>query len=297
MSYLGEIAINSIYIIESIPEGDFKSGHHVYEDIIHLQFKNEYLSIHYKTVDDFSELEKVLAKIHNNTKDGECPLIHFEPHHANQKHFVTKDGNYNEWGDFLKLIQPINIELNLRLLVSIGACYSAYLLSHMYRLIKEPAPCLASIGSAEKVSGGALSTQYTHFYKSLINKGSLSEAHKELKNRYPNSNERLLFIHAPKMFKDGFKQAYINRYSGDNWNKNIERLKSKIKKGDALVDDQFRNKTDQELGELLLIGSVIQKDLSPKLYANKFFMCDLYPENYQRFDVEQVVKEMKQIYE
>lgn len=297
MSYLGEVAVNSIYIIESIPDGEFKSGKSIYEDLKHLEFKFGYLSLHYKTVADFPDLKRMISSIHRKSEQGEFPLIHLETYHGNKSHFVTKNGSYVEWGDLLKLIQPINIELNLKLLISIGACYSAYCLSHMYRLIKEPAPCLASIGSSKEVSAGSLATQYTLFYKTLIETNSISEAHKELKNRYPDSDERLLFIHAPKMFKDGFKQAYINRYSGDNLNKNIERLRSIIKKGDAPVDDQFRNKTDKELGELLLIGSVIQKDVNPILYAKKFFMCDLYPENYQKFDVEGIVKEMTQIHE
>jgi len=61
---------------------------------------------------------------------GELPLLHIECH-GNDDELSFADNSRMTWGELYPLLRDINVATGMRLLVSIAACFGAYLGKHL----------------------------------------------------------------------------------------------------------------------------------------------------------------------
>src|SRR5881394_1745346 len=96
--YRTELHFNSIYIIESLAEGEFRSGQALYDDIVYpTSQKLDGLKPDFSRVSSESDLHRKLREIDWAARNrNHMPIVHFEAH-GFDRGIQLADGALVEW--------------------------------------------------------------------------------------------------------------------------------------------------------------------------------------------------------
>lgn len=274
-----ELGFNKIYVIESLPSDDLKTGTNLYNDIIKRKlWQLEGYDSELVEVSSKSELFKLFEEIKEAISSAEIiPFLHFEIH-GNPKGFVLESKEQITWLELHNRFIEMNIATNLKIWVSLATCYGAYI----HTIIKptDRAPFYGYVGAWQELDANDLSVSYERFFSELLDSFNMTEAVAQLNLENPN----LPVEYQVHSVKDVFKRAYAeyekNMYEPVMFNKRVESI---VKQGLSDPRNSKLNLTADFFRENAIKMLIDDKNFYRDKYWSNFLLMDLYPENNQRF--------------
>lgn len=201
---------NKIYIFESLPENEEKTGSDLYNDVVRWKsYNNPDLRSELISPNNRIEWKLFIDKVLNEcAKDGILPLIHFEVHGSTRKNgLILASEELVTWEEIYDSLVKINIECKMNLFISLAVCHGAYLLTQ-YRINKR-AFCIGLLGSFKTLPVSDIKIRFNEFYEELLTSFNIDKAYKNLLNSNPNSNIEYVCISAIEIFYHVYRH-YIN---------------------------------------------------------------------------------------
>jgi hypothetical protein len=270
--YQTQLLFNAIYIIESLPEGDFKSGQSLYDDIVYPRISQDLGGAYteFSRVQNERELHAKLRQIDSAARSANhLPIIHFEAHGFDQG-MELADGALVEWSAITPRLASINEACRMNLIVVAMACQGWNL---MYSLMpSERAPLNMLIAPPENMTGGEILEATRRFYDGLVAHLDLNEALKTMNGNLDFSKWRISPGTAEILFCRVFR-AYVAGLTEDLLRErenasvaNIARARNLDVKQTAILREQIRRDLVDHAGNY-------------ERQRHRFLMLDLYPDN------------------
>ena len=158
---------NKIVIIESLPEGDLKTGLNLYETLRQEWIDDYFFDVEYFTINNKHQLSVLLYDISRKTVDAQNDfeyILHFECH-GNQTGLLLSSSEEVVWGELFSMTRPININTNNTLILVLSMCNGDKIITDIEP--KERAPFFIVIGAIGVITAGVLEETFIKFYKAL----------------------------------------------------------------------------------------------------------------------------------
>lgn len=176
--------INHIFVIQSLPIGDKRTGEELYTDVIKrridlLQADNIKMTHAYFDTNDKNAFIESLKYIQTNAPylSGGL-LIHFEIHGSNDKDgFVLGDGSLVTWKESVELLRPINISTCNKLYLTLATCFGRYIYLGVDPNLKSPYQ--AYISASRIVYNYEVMESFNTLFEILIDCGDLVHSYLE----------------------------------------------------------------------------------------------------------------------
>lgn len=278
MMSLSVCRFNKIAIIESIPDGDEKTGKILYDDIRNINILNdEKIIISFDQVSSEMELVALLGGLCADVQQkGLYPIIHIECHgEAEKKGLILSNKDFISWSKLYELLQSINEVMDLNLLIVLAACFAFEMSFSVYAY--QRAPFWGMLAPSEKIYPEELKKSFVSYYKTLIENTG--------KQDVPNGSLALesLQSHKPQQGAINFISAeYIFKLAFDGFMKDHNSSKA-IKKQAQYICNELRS-VGVEYSISIVKASI--RNLRPyylERYHKVYFMIDLCPDNIDRF--------------
>ena len=278
---------NTLYIIESLREGEAKTGQNLYDDM-HLQiYYHEGLDVQLHVVQTTGDWNNTMQNILDSCQhNGVFPIIHLELHGYENGIQLTN-------GDLLSIdkigeqFRQINIATGCNLFLTLGVCKGLYLLFSTH--YDKPMPFCGVVGSFEVMRADDIQLRYGAFYGKFFETFDVGEAYAALKNTETNAPEiftQYRYIQVDEIFLDGY-QRYIREACASSV-MDDRALQAAAESGKILQNRSVRRKFQKEFR-----NEEKKRRLAYFNQARKaFYMLDLFPENAERFDVPKTFEEL-----
>ncbi len=175
-----EINKYTIVIVQSLKDGDLKTGKMLYENLsTSLPIKYPDTSVRFYDVKNKLELAEVFYSIYNEIEEGELITLQIEAHGC-EDGVVLSSGELVTWKQFFGIIRPINEKMLNLLLVCMSMCYGGALITHFEP--EKRAPYRAFIGTGSTIKAGVLLDGFSAFYENYHNLLDSFAAYEAMKN-------------------------------------------------------------------------------------------------------------------
>lgn len=263
------LEIDSIEIIDSIPEGELQTGRQLHEHILDIRtaIDDPLWTVAWHKIASASELMKVLADLAALAKrQDKFPLIHLECHGA-EDHIRLLNGDEVTWSDISGALRDLNRATRNRLIAVWAACEGIHSIKSIVGGITKGTSMRLVIGPGEKVKAGKLGDAMKLLYSTLIPRADVEAAVESAASAEP----------AIRLFKaeDAFTNAYIDvlqTSSAKSRQEHVEELVTKAKNEPGLKN---LPRIHREVKKAL-------KVINPASYFEQakrtFFMLDQFPE-------------------
>ena len=273
-----ELYYNTIYVIESLSDQEWKTGTDLYNRVIKPSLLNQVgLFSFFRSVSDKREfietLELIVADCSQNVRG---PLLHIECHGC-EDGLLMASGELVTWAEMKPFLTRLNIQSGLNLLVVLAACSGANLLKALDPM--EPAPVWGIVGPKYPISDVELFDDFSAFYSEIITSLNGWQAIEKLNGGSSGPDWRYLFTSAELFFKQLY-QVYVTNFGNE---------KVLRKREDSIIAKIAAHRLIPAVEE-----QAIRSDLRKKLrdhesafnaYKREFFFIDLMPENEDRFPI------------
>lgn len=278
---------NKIKIIESLTPDDPKTGQKLYETISIQEYKYGDLEVGIEKVDGKRGFKRALSNAHEEARRGKFPILHIDAH-GDKSGVELASGERVEWDWLGGELKKINVATRLNLVVALAACRGGYLASKAHP--PQRAPFFGLIAPLEKIYPDPLQESFYYLYEELFRSMNMTKAMKKMYDRSPDQPFNYGLCHARQIFRRGYEQYYktgfqrsVFRYRENEFVRNV---KERYGENVSISDDRLRN-----------IYRTVSKDetLSRKrfeAFKNLFFMCDIYPDNRKRFNLDEIYGEV-----
>lgn len=131
---MSTFSFNKIAILESLSEGERKTGRQLYDDLEMVKIgRARQLNTEYKSVSSKIEFFAYIETLRIGAEVEETfPVLQIEAHGTNDlKGLILSSGDVIRWEEMAKALRPLNYLCRCNLLVVIAACYGANLLRIM----------------------------------------------------------------------------------------------------------------------------------------------------------------------
>lgn len=262
-----------IAIIESLKVNEVHTGKILCEYLVGLE-ETKNLSLLYKNCDSRIQFLKLLSELLNRAKnESSFPLLHIECHGC-EAGIALASGELITWQELKPALTDINVATKCNLMVVMATCHGA-LLGEILKPT-ERAPCWGILGPTEEVSVSDLMGTYRSFYFTLLSNPNLN-GDEALKSLFA-SNVRetgYFFMTALGLFKKAYSGYIANDCTDSAYWSRSKRLQNELNK-----------KSVRKSRQDIVLGLKSTEKESFEKYKPKFFMCDLYPENLKRFQID-----------
>ena len=156
-----------VYIIESLPEGDLKTGRNLYENLSSMWCLDDDYDVIYKEVECKRELALLLYELSECVKSNNSHnyyILQFETHGSETGMKLSSDEEVS-WGELFSMIRPININMNDTLLVVLSMCNSKCIAYNIEP--QERSPFRGVVVTDQILEAGYLDSIWVDFYKNL----------------------------------------------------------------------------------------------------------------------------------
>jgi hypothetical protein len=263
------LEIDSIEIIDSVPEGELQTGRQLYDHIadIRTAIEDPPWTVARHKISSQSELTKVLIDLATvATEDDKFPLIHLECHGAND-HIKLSNGDEVTWSDISGPLRDLNRATRNQLTAVWAACEGIYSIMSMVGGITQGTSMRLVIAPGGIVKAGNLVDAMKLFYSTVLASPNVDAAVQSAATVEP----------AIRLFKaeDAFTHAYIDALR-----------KSKATSKRAYVEELVTKAYDEPgLKTRPHLHHDVKralKEISPATYFEQakrtFFMLDRFPE-------------------
>lgn len=279
MPYETSLSFDSVVVIESLPNGDLKSGTELFEQVIAPVAVNDPTLVVelYKAADrrEFFACLRAVAQL--AAEHGNSPILHLETH-GSRAGLQFGDGSRATWEEVAAPLGELNRVTEMNLLAFAGLCHGW----SMTDILKPTgrAPVFGMIGPMEEVEAGALLAASKVFYERLL------EPQHDLRAALDTANGstaiedwRFKWMSAELMFCRVF-EAYMAE---------VSREQVRTERVNRLVADITRAR-NLDLNQTMQLRSSITADLDDHEtwfhhYRDHFLLLDEYPENSRRFQL------------
>jgi hypothetical protein len=272
--------LHTLIFIESLPEGEEKSGRLLYENLNPINIKyGEILKFSYKEINNKNDLFYFFEQIESDANNGLWPLIHIECHgSSNHNGIILANNELVAWGELKKYLVNINIATRLNLFIVLSACHGIDLVNCIFP--SERAPFWSMLGPSDTVSTTELYNSLFDFYKTYIKATA-------------NNEERNGGKALSALYSHTLKNGHFSLITSEEFFKIIYTGYFKICKNEKYIKNRAQN-ISNELYKSKIASPGIKKIKSYirnthpdhfNYFFNIFFMIDLFPENSQRFNV------------
>jgi len=260
-------------ILDSIPEGEFNSARRLYEDLdICATAYSPTPGIAYLRVKNKSQLFNYLEQLRIQSEQNHAlPLLHVESH-GYEDGLQLADGSLVSWEHLKKGLIPLNTSMRLNLMVVLASCFGGALTKAL--IPSDRAPVWGLIGPAQEVSAGEVERDFGTFYRTLFSSGSPKDALDTLnkvsqKDLYYRTTAEGFFYRVWQNYKEKLCTPGKLKMRARRMRKRAKELKILPLPTAA----EFKKKL------------VLEEPDAFNKFRDCFFMCDLYPENQERFSV------------
>ena len=280
MDFTRSNKFNSVYVLESLPDCDRKTGRDLFENCIFplgKLNKNLHTSLYqpFKKSEFLSVLKTIKSDCLNNSR---IPILHIEAH-GNDNSIYIASGEFITWSEIKPFLCDINRISGLNLLVIIAACDGINLAKVV--LPTDRAPVWGIIGPSKVIKAGRIYEGFKAFYSELLESFDGRKALNKL-NKSPEIKDwEFKFFIAEHFFLEVY-QNYLKSFCTDE--SLIKRAKRIFK--DEISGGRKLHPTDEErsIGKLYNILKSTQETFFKK-HKELFFMIDLIKGNDKRFDI------------
>lgn len=276
MSSIGFHA-HKFVIFDFVPKSELQTGRSIEEnlnDFINSE-NNDLLCERYKceTEEDFF---LVIDRIKNDLiQNGLISYVHIEGHGSKDALYLP-DGQPISWSVVFQAFREINILSKNNLFFSSGACESAY--AYMAASITKACPVFGFLAPEKKVEAGGVGDGFIAFYKSLIKSESLNEAFNAFADATDGKKYALIF--SPHIFEKAAFNYLTQHCMGQGRKNRLENVVSQAVAETGLPVNKARKQLKSELSK--------PQAIALKGFHEKFMMCDIHPENKDRFKFDAV---------
>lgn len=262
---------SQIVVIESLPNGELKTGSEIH-GFIEAQIREYNLPISavLRRCESKVEFLSILEGIHKEIdSNNEYPWIHIECHGSKAEDgIVLSNDDRITWQELKPEFTKINLACKCNLMIVMAACNGAHLTEVLQPV--DRAPCWGLLGATNELYPDDLLASFRAFYLNLLSALDGDAALKALSKIIGERNLSFMFVSAMDFF-DKVYSGYLREYCTDKayWRR-AKGIKVNLK-GVTIQD-------------LVLMLKKQEPDEFQK-FKNKFFMCDLYPENSVRFPI------------
>jgi hypothetical protein len=173
--YSTGLRFNAIYVVESLPPGDLRSGQELYDAVL-IPAKHAHPGLHveYHRVASRAELDAALRKIeHDCATGGRGPLLHIEAH-GDTDGLQLGDGAHVPWTALTPQLARINRASRMNLLVLAMMCKGWDLTAAL--MPSDRAPVFMLIGPPDNLVALDVQAGTTRFYSELFRTWDLNAA-------------------------------------------------------------------------------------------------------------------------
>jgi hypothetical protein len=163
------LKIGSVHLIESLPQGDLRTGERLFEDLEpRARAMQPALECHFwreSTRDGI--LNRLAAIVADVRATGRAPIVHIETHGiTDETGLIVSSGEFVPWSALKAPLTTINVTCRLNLLVVLAACNGRALLEIVQ--ITDRAPVWGLIGPNRIVTAGEIEDAHRAFYRTFF---------------------------------------------------------------------------------------------------------------------------------
>jgi hypothetical protein len=168
-------SINQIVVIESLPEGELRTGRDLHADLESRVLPyGRHIQLHFKTARSAAEFEFLLRELRAFVSiDHRAPCLQIECHGGAQG-LQFADDSVMTWAEIKPLLQGINHAARMNLILVMACCYGGYFVTECR--YTELVPFAWILGPAESVNALPLYSLMTHFWSAVLRIRNVTEA-------------------------------------------------------------------------------------------------------------------------
>jgi hypothetical protein len=278
---------NAIIILDAIPDGEFNTARRLKDELDDIaSYSIQGLRVFYSRIETMAELEICMSdamhELHNSDLQ---PLLHLEGHGlTDESGFVLAHGEHCSWSRLKEYITPLNIAMQLNLLLILATCHGGSFASSISTV--DPAPVWGLIGPIQQLTAGQIEGSFRAFYQTFFQTLSGEKAVQALNLKVPN----VYYITTAERFFLDVWNGYKKNYCTDAM---LEKRAKKMQQ--AAMSKKWQRIPSFDQMKASLSSS---ESKAFEKYRSIYFMYDQYPFNRTRFpityeDAEAYVAEMK----
>jgi hypothetical protein len=263
---------DKIYIIESLSSGERRTGRELYEDLVIMAIAaTPPRPVYYKPLTTKREFLELLGSIAQDAEHGHhSPILQIETHGCPDG-IGLGTGEFLAWADLQQQLTDINVISNINLLVILAACNGAHLLEVIQPT--DRAPVRAIIGPSRKLFPAEIKQATLAFYRTLFKTTDGIAAFHAMNEA---SGQKIFSLHTADTIFLFLYRRYLRTMCTETMLQERER-----KKFAEAVSRGY-------LGELVEFRKAFRSVVCDypahfERLKHTFFLCDLYPENRNRF--------------
>ena len=274
--YRTEVRFNAIYVVESLPPGDLKTGRALYDDIIypatiqlagvHTQFISA--PSHDAFIQALATVGRAVRLSHH------LPILHLETHGSTDG-VALGDGTHITWRDLVPILGDINQASRMNLMVIAMSCMGLNLL---YSLMpSDRAPVFMLIGPPDTMTAGDILQATRRFYTSMASRLDLNAALESMNAHAEYSDWKLKPATAEILFCRVFRQYLKESGTFDRSEERVDAIVAEVARAQGLSAD-----------DTPLLRESVRRALASNSWwyeelRHTFLMMDLFPETTDRF--------------
>jgi hypothetical protein len=195
------VHLGAIHIVESLPEGDIKTGELLYPKLVTLvQESGLGMTVYFWREPTPEAVLDRLRHIASDTRaTGRPPILHLETHGNINHGLRTTAERYVSWDDLKGPLADINAACRLNLVVVAAACDGAGLTAALQA--HERAPVCALIGPFGEVKVGDMEKAMLAFYRTFLTKRNGDAAVAAMNAEVKRTDTRFRLIDAEAFFR------------------------------------------------------------------------------------------------
>lgn len=206
------IRFNRIYVIESLPDGEEKTGTALHNDLLRWQgLKYDGFESILLEPKDRAEWHALMDGVLDDTKNkGVFPIIHFEIHGSDDKTgLVLASGELVSWPELRVILEAINIASQMNLFVTFAVCHGAYMLTQYH--LNQRAFCYGVLGSFDELKVSDLKIRFHEFYQELFESFDIPTAYQRLLIANPGVQTDYECVNAVELFFKVYREYILEQ--------------------------------------------------------------------------------------
>jgi hypothetical protein len=184
--------IGTIFILESLPKGDMKTGSEIFYDTLEKHYKyypdiKDKLSLRFFSIDNRTEFFDAINYIRHNLAGLKLGvIIHFEMHGGKNVGLQLANGEIVDWTELTEFLTYSNLTTCNKVYLCMATCYGRWIYKAVD--IKQTSPFCGYLSASKELKPNEILTDYKTLYESLLQNHNLILSFEELQKQNPKSD-------------------------------------------------------------------------------------------------------------